>query len=74
MAGLCWSMSVVMQQHLQNLVSLGYMTAVELATCRVAEDPTSPVPAGDTSWLVRCSMSKDSGCPPTDFYGLICIT
>jgi hypothetical protein len=37
---------VVTQEHLQNLVSLGYMTAVELATCRVPEDPVSPILAG----------------------------
>jgi hypothetical protein len=43
MAGLGWSMSVVMQEHLQNLVSLGYITATELATCRVPKDPTSPI-------------------------------
>jgi hypothetical protein len=35
-----------MEQHLPNLVSPGYMTAVELVTCSVPEDPTSPIPAG----------------------------
>jgi hypothetical protein len=43
-----------MQVHLQNLVSQGYMTTIELATCHVPEDPASPVLAGgggDTSSL-----------------------
>jgi CxxC motif-containing protein (DUF1111 family) len=35
-----------MQEHMQNLVSQGYMTAAELATSRVPEDPTSPTAAG----------------------------
>jgi hypothetical protein len=46
MVGLGLSASVVMQQHLQNLVSLGYRTTAELATYRVPKDPTSPVPVG----------------------------
>jgi hypothetical protein len=37
-----WTPSKVMHAHLQNLVSL--MTATELTTCHVPEDPTSPVP------------------------------
>jgi hypothetical protein len=41
-----WTASVVMQEHLQNLVSQGYMIAAELATCRVPEDPASPALAG----------------------------
>jgi hypothetical protein len=38
--------SLVTQEHLQNLISQGYMTAVELATYRVPKDPTSPPPVG----------------------------
>jgi hypothetical protein len=30
--------------HLQDLVSQGFMTATELATCHVPEDPASPTP------------------------------
>jgi hypothetical protein len=41
-----WPASVVMEEHLQNLMSQWYMTTAKLATCHVAEDPTSPVPAG----------------------------
>jgi hypothetical protein len=37
--------SKVMQMHLQSFMSQGFMTVSELATCRVPEDPTSPVPA-----------------------------
>jgi hypothetical protein len=38
--------SEVMQEHLQNLMSQGYMTAAELVTCRVLEDPASPIMVG----------------------------
>jgi hypothetical protein len=37
-----WPMSEVMQEHLQNLVSQGYMTVVELDTYHVPEDPAPP--------------------------------
>jgi hypothetical protein len=33
-----------MQEHLQNLVSQGYMTTAELATCRVLADPAFHTP------------------------------
>jgi hypothetical protein len=46
MAELGWTVSEVTQEHLQNHVSQGYMTVVELVTCRVPEDPTSPVQTG----------------------------
>jgi hypothetical protein len=46
MAELGLPTSEVMQEHLQNLMSQGYMTAVELATCHVPEDPASLVPVG----------------------------
>jgi hypothetical protein len=36
----------VMQEHLQNLVSQVYMTAMELATCHMPEDPASPASTG----------------------------
>jgi hypothetical protein len=35
-----------MQEHLQNLVSQGFMMAVELMTYHMPEDPASPVQAG----------------------------
>jgi hypothetical protein len=41
MVELGWTASEVTQEHLQNLMSQGYMTTAELATCCVAEDPTS---------------------------------
>jgi hypothetical protein len=40
-----WILLEVTQVHLQDLVSQGFMTTVELATCHVPEDPASPVPA-----------------------------
>jgi hypothetical protein len=46
-------MSEVTQEHLQNLMSQGYMIAVELATCRVLEDPTSP--ALVRGYVVACA-------------------
>jgi hypothetical protein len=61
MAGLGWSMSVVMQEHLQNLVSLGYITATELATCRVPKDPTSPVSTWGGGYVMVCAMFYEGG-------------
>jgi hypothetical protein len=54
MAELGWTVSEVTQEHLQNHVSQGYMTVVELVTCRVPEDPTSPVQAGG-GCIVPCT-------------------
>jgi hypothetical protein len=48
MAELGLPVSEVTQEHMQNLMSQGYMTAAELATCHMPEDPLSPVPTGDT--------------------------
>jgi hypothetical protein len=57
MVELGWTASEVTQEHLQKLVSQGYMPAMELVTCCVIEDPASSVQVGDASWCVRCSMS-----------------
>jgi hypothetical protein len=46
MAESSWPASEVTQEHLQNLVSQGYMTAMKLVTYRVLEDPASSTPAG----------------------------
>jgi hypothetical protein len=40
MAELGWTTLVVTQEHLQNLASQAYMTAAELATYHVHQDPT----------------------------------
>jgi hypothetical protein len=48
-AELGWTASVVTQVHMQNLVSQGYIMVVEIVTCRVPEDPASPVQVGDMS-------------------------
>jgi hypothetical protein len=53
MTGLRWSALVVTQEHLQNFVSLGYMTVTELATCRVPKDHVSPVSTGGIHHGVR---------------------
>jgi hypothetical protein len=77
MAGLGWSMSVVTLEHLQNLVSLGYMTTMELATCCVPEDPVSPVPAGGYVVAYVAFYERGLGVPShrflcslLQFYGL----
>jgi hypothetical protein len=46
MVELGWSASEATEEHLQNLLSQGYMMMVELTTCRMPEDPASPVPTG----------------------------
>jgi hypothetical protein len=38
--------SEIMQEHLQKIVSQGYFTVVELATCRVPADPASSALVG----------------------------
>jgi hypothetical protein len=53
MAELGWSASEVMQDHLQNLMSQGYMTASEHATCHVPEDPASHVYTGE--YVMACA-------------------
>jgi hypothetical protein len=59
MVELGWTTSEVMQEHLQNLASQGYMTVVELATCRVLEDPASPVQA--RGYVVACAVFYEWG-------------
>jgi hypothetical protein len=59
MAELGWPPLEVMQEHLQNLVSYGYMNAVELATCRVPKDPASPSPTG--GYVMVCVMFYKQG-------------
>jgi hypothetical protein len=39
-----WIPSEITHVHLQDLVSQGFMMVVELATCRLPENPTSPAP------------------------------
>jgi hypothetical protein len=77
MAELDWAASEVTQEHLQNLMSQGYMIAMELATCRVSEDPTSPTLVG--GYVVVCMMFYKRGfdvpshrflCFLLQFYGL----
>jgi hypothetical protein len=59
MTELSWPMSKVTQEHLQNLMSQGYMTAVELATCRMPKDPVSPAPVG--RYVVVCTAFYEQG-------------
>jgi hypothetical protein len=59
MAELDWAASEVTQEHLQNLMSQGYMIAMELATCRVSKDPASPTLAG--GYVMVCTMFYKRG-------------
>jgi hypothetical protein len=47
-------MSEIMQEHLQNIVSQGYLTMVELGTCHDPVDPASPAPMD--GYIVACSV------------------
>jgi hypothetical protein len=49
-----WIPSEVTQEHLQDLMSQGFMMAMELVTCHVREDPASPVPS--EGYVVACVM------------------
>jgi hypothetical protein len=62
----------VMEVHLQNLMSQGYMTTTELATCRVPRDPASPAPVGDTSWRAWRSTGGDLVCHHINFFVPYC--
>jgi hypothetical protein len=52
MVVLGWTTSEVTQEHLQNLVSQGYMIVAELATCCVPKFPVSPAPVG--GYIMAC--------------------
>jgi hypothetical protein len=49
-----WITSEVTQEHLQNLMSQGFMMAVELATCHMPKDPASLVPV--RGYVVACAV------------------
>jgi hypothetical protein len=61
MAELGWSVSEVTQEHLKNLMGQGYMIATELATCRVPENPASPIPAGGGGYIMVCMAFYERG-------------
>jgi hypothetical protein len=67
MAELGWPVLEITQEHLQNLVSHGYMTAVELATYRVLVDPALPAPGA--GYVVACLAfyERGFGVPPHRF-------
>jgi hypothetical protein len=54
-----WPMSVIMQEHLQNLVSQGYLTEAELATYHVHVDLASRALVG--GYIVVCLAFCDEG-------------
>jgi hypothetical protein len=60
--------SEVTLEHLQDLMSHGFMTTVELVTCHVPADPTSPVPVGG-GYVVACAMfyEQEFGVPSHRF-------
>jgi hypothetical protein len=72
MVDLGWTTSEVTQEHLQNLVSQGYMTATELVTCRVPKDPASIGPVGGYDVAYTAFYDRGFGVPPHRFlYSLL---
>jgi hypothetical protein len=59
MVELGWTASAVTQEHMQNLVTQGYMTVVELATCHMPEDLATPVQVG--GYVVACAAFYECG-------------
>jgi hypothetical protein len=53
MTELGWPASEVTQEHLQNLVSQGYMAMAVLGTCRMPKDHASPTPMG--GYVMACT-------------------
>jgi hypothetical protein len=53
--------------HLQDLVSQGFMTMVELVTYHVPEDPASPVPAGGYIVAYTVFYERGFGAPSHQF-------
>jgi hypothetical protein len=59
-----WPASKVMQEHMQNLVSQGYMTAAEFATCLVPVDHASPAPMRRCVMVCVAFYERGFGVPP----------
>jgi hypothetical protein len=59
MEELGWPVLEIMAEHLQNLVSQGYMSGMKLATCRVPVDPTSPTRAA--GYVIACLSFYERG-------------
>jgi hypothetical protein len=57
MVEMSWPVSELMQEHLQNLMSLGYMTTTKLASYLVPEDPASPAPV--RGYVMTCVVFYD---------------
>jgi hypothetical protein len=67
-----WTMSEVTHEHLQNLMSQGHMMAAELTTCRVLEDPASPILAGGYVTAYVAFYERGLVFQRTDFLALCC--
>jgi hypothetical protein len=72
MVELGWPTSEVTQEHMQNLVSYGYMTTAELATFRVPNDPASPPPMGGYVMVCVVFYERDLVCHHIDFSAPCC--
>jgi hypothetical protein len=59
MAELSWPASAVTRECLQNLVSMGYMTVAEFATCLMPVDLASPTPV--KGFVVVCAAFYERG-------------
>jgi hypothetical protein len=70
-----WIPSEIMMEHLQDLMVQGFMMAPELATCRMPEDSTSPMPVGvgvDWWWPMWHSTSEGLVCHHNGYSALYC--
>jgi hypothetical protein len=54
-----WIASEIMQEYLQNLMSWGFMTAVQLMSCHVSKDLASPMPTG--GYIMACVAFYECG-------------
>jgi hypothetical protein len=71
MVELGWPTSKLMQEHLKNLISQGYMIAAELATSRMPEDPSSPTPVRGYVVVCMAFYKRGFGVPSHRFLCLL---
>jgi hypothetical protein len=56
---------------MQNLISQGYMTSSELATCHMPKDPASPAPVGRYVMSFMTFYERGFGVPSHQFFRLL---
>jgi hypothetical protein len=67
MSELSWPVSEATQEHLQKLMSQGYMTMTELDTCLVPVDSPIPTPVGGDVVACVVFFERGSGVPSHQF-------